>query len=147
MTLPSPLPIKTGMLDSLMGYHLRRAQSAVFAEFMRSMADDQVTPGQFGVLVLIDENPGLNQSALAKALGIERSTMVGVIDMLEHRRLIERRKSPTDKRAHALALTDQGRRLLEAVKPKVGRHERRVMDCLSQQEADLLMSLLKRITL
>jgi DNA-binding MarR family transcriptional regulator len=145
MTQASGTTVKTGMLDDLLGYHLRRAQSAVFAEFMQSMSSDQVTPGQFGVLVLINENAGLNQSALAKALGIERSTMVGVIDVLEKRDLVERRKSKTDKRAHALTLTVTGKQVLKSVKPKVRQHENRVADDLSAEETETLMGLLKRV--
>ena len=61
------------VLPGLIGYHLRRAQVAVFAHFADSIAR-QATPGQFGVLTLIGVNPGLTQSALASAVGIERST-------------------------------------------------------------------------
>jgi len=138
-------PLKAGMLDTLLGYQLRRAQSAVFGEFMQTMVDDKVTPGQFGVLVLIEENAGLNQSTLAKTLGIERSTMVGVIDGLENRGLVERRKSLTDKRAHALTLTDQGNKLLGSIKPKVKDHENRIAGDLNAEELETLMELLKRV--
>src|SRR3972149_10268666 len=79
-----------GLLSELIGYHLRRAQAVVFDDFMRSMADSRITPGQFGVLTMIQANPGISQSALARALGIERSTMVAVIDELEARRLADR---------------------------------------------------------
>ena len=66
-----------------MGYHLRRAQISFFNEFENSMVGFQITPGQFGVITLIALNPGLTQLALARAVGIERSTMVAVIDVLE----------------------------------------------------------------
>ena len=138
-------PVKTGMLGTLLGYQLRRAQSAVFAEFMQTMTGDKVTPGQFGVLTLIQENTGLNQSTLAKALGIERSTMVGVIDGLESRGLVERRKSPTDRRAHALTLTDQGADLLNTIKPKIIDHESRIAGDLSEEDLKTLMTLLRRV--
>jgi len=141
----NPHPVKTGMLDTLLGYQLRRAQSAVFAEFMLTMVDDKVTPGQFGVLILIEENAGLNQSTLAKALGIERSTMVGVIDGLENKGLVERRKSQTDKRAHALTLTDQGSKLLDSIRPKIKDHESRIAGDLNTEELETLMELLKRV--
>ncbi len=145
MTSDTHPPARSGLLHELMGYHLRRAQSAVFSDFMSVMADDQITPGQFGVLVLIDENTGLNQSALAKALGIERSTMVGVIDGLEKRGLVKRQKSLSDKRAHALTLTSTGHTLLNGVKPKVLEHEQRIANELSVKEMETLVALLKRI--
>ncbi len=140
-----PNPLHRGILDKLLGYHLRRAQAAVFADFMRTMADDGITPGQFGVLVLIDGNPGLNQSALARTLGIERSTMVAVIDGLEARKLVARRGSTADRRAKVLALTRQGKALLAKVTPKVGAHEQRIAADLDAEESAALIALLKRI--
>jgi len=133
------------MLDELLGYHLRRAQAAVFADFMRTMAEDGITPGQFGVLVLIDRNPGLNQSALARALGIERSTMVAVIDGLEGRKLVARQDSTSDRRAKVLSLTRQGKALLAKVTPKVRNHEQRIAADLDAEEGSALIALLKRI--
>lgn len=133
------------MLEELLGYHLRRAQAAVFADFMRTLADDRITPGQFGVLVLIDRNPGLNQSALARMLGIERSTMVAVIDGLEARGLVARQGSDSDRRLNVLCLTRLGKALLSEVKPKVRRHEKRIAADLRPEEVAALIGLLKRI--
>lgn len=136
--------IDVGLLGSLVGYHLRRAQARVFDDFMRTMAGDGITPAQIGVLAIIDANPGLNQSALARALGIERSTMVGVIDTLEGRLLL-RREEAVDKRSHALRLSQEGETLLRAVEPKIRSHERRLLRNLDAQETRTLVSLLKRL--
>ena len=138
--------VDNGILDELLGYHLRRAQAAVFNDFMRTMAEDQITPGQFGVLTLIDRNPDLNQSALARVLGIERSTMVAVIDRLEERRLVARHESASDRRSNVLGLTARGKALLAAVKPKVRRHEKRIAAGLEPGEVTALIDLLRRIS-
>jgi hypothetical protein len=74
-----------GLLPDLLGYHLRRAQQAVFQDFAATMAGSEFTPGQVGVLALIDANPGLGQTRLAGILRIGRSTLVGVIGRLETR--------------------------------------------------------------
>ena len=66
-----------------MGCHLRRSQISFFNDFENSMGGVQITLGQFGVITLIAVNPGLTQSALARAIGIERSSMIAVIDVLE----------------------------------------------------------------
>lgn len=137
--------VDKGMLDRLLGYHLRRAQVAVFGDFMRTMANDRITPGQFGVLTLIDRNPGLNQSALARVLGIERSTMAAVIDGLEDRRLVTRHESVSDRRSNTLALTQQGKDLLAEVQPKVRRHEKRIAVALEPDEVAALIGLLRRV--
>ena len=137
--------VDNGILDELLGYHLRRAQAAVFNDFMRTMVEDQITPGQFGVLTLIDRNPDLNQSALARVLGIERSTIVAVIDRLEERRLVARHESTADRRSNVLGLTAQGKALLAAVKPKVRRHEKRIAAGLEAGEVTALIDILRRI--
>ena len=132
-------------LDTLLGYQLRRAQSRVFSDFMQAMSGDKITPGQFGVLSLIGANPGLSQSALASALGIERSTMVGVISTLEQRTLVNRGESITDKRTYALSLTPQGLTLLDAIRRKVDQHERSITAKLDDGERTMLRELLKKI--
>ena len=134
-----------GMLTELVGYHLRCAQSAVFDDFMRTMVKDGVTPGQFAVLVLIGSNPGASQSTIAKAIGVERSTMVAVIDGLEERGLVDRRVSKTDKRSYALRLTEEGAALTASLRKRVRDHERRIVSGLSGEEKRTLIGLLRRI--
>src|SRR5215216_713763 len=102
-----PASLDRGLLPSLLGYVLRRAQSAVFDDFANTFAKagEALTPGEFGLLVLVDRNAGLSQMALARALGIDRSTLVPILDRLQERGLLMRHRSPTDGRTHALALT------------------------------------------
>jgi DNA-binding MarR family transcriptional regulator len=135
-----------GMLDGLIGFHLRRAQSVVFDKFMDSVKTEKVSPGQFGVLILIAENPGLNQSGLAAALGIERSTMVAVINVLEGRGLVRRTESTTDRRAYVLSLTGKGKKTLTAVKTKIDLHEKKISEALEGGEKEVLLDLLKKIS-
>ena len=134
-----------GVLPELIGYHLRRAQVHLFADFARTMAEAQMTPGQFGVISLIGANPGLTQSALARAVGIERSTMVAVIDALQDRGLVERRPSPVDRRSYALMLTADGAQLLDRLTPLVRAHERNVARRLSASDKEKLIELLTKL--
>ena len=133
------------LLPSLVGYNLRRAQLSVFNDFAKTMGSAQITPGQFGVITLIAANPGMTQSALARAVGIERSTMVAVIDALESRGLVERRASPADRRSYALVPSSDGIALLERLKPMVLEHENRVAANLSFEERRQLVQLLSRL--
>ncbi len=134
-----------GMLPELVGYHLRRAQNAVFNHFIDSLADQGVSPGQFGVLTLIDANEGLSQSELARTLKIERSTMVAVIDRLEAQGWVDRKLSETDRRSYALALTKAGTELLSRARPLVRDHERRINADLGKAEKAMLIDLLDRV--
>lgn len=134
-----------GLLPDLLGYNLRRAQVAVFADFAAAMAGHEITPGQFGVLVLIDANAGLNQRELGEAMGVDRSTVVAVLDRLEKRGLVQRRPVPTDRRSYALHLSPEGAGLLATLVPVVREHEARIAKGLSKGESETLNVLLKKL--
>src|SRR5271170_7385927 len=76
-------PIRLGRLEHLLGYSLRRAQICVFQDFAAEMIEFGLTPGQLGALFLIEANRGLSQSELGIALGIDRSSVVPLIDRLQ----------------------------------------------------------------
>jgi len=131
-----------GALPGLLGYRLRLAQQAVFRDFAGSVHG--LSPGRIGLLVLIDANPGVTQSRLAEAARRDRSTMVGVLDQLEARGLIERRRGK-DRRTNSLWLTRAGRALLARALKSIAAHERRIAARLSGAERRLLLDLLGRI--
>jgi len=97
------------------------------------------------VLVLIDRNEGLSQSELGEALGIDRSTMVAVIDRLERRKLVVRAPSPVDRRSYALQLSRDGVALLADITPVVQAHEEAVAQALTSAEQGTLITLLARL--
>jgi DNA-binding MarR family transcriptional regulator len=144
--IPAP-SLDRGLLPTLLGYALRRAQSAVFADFAAtfSRAGETLTPGELGLLVLVDRNGGLSQMALARALGIDRSTLVPILDRLQARGFLVRRASPTDGRTHALALTPAGARALARFVRLVTAHEKRIAAGLSAAETQTLIELLDKV--
>ncbi len=144
---PLTLSLDRGLLPSLLGYALRRTQSAVFADFAATFAraGEALTPGEFGLLVLVDRNAGLSQMALARALGIDRSTLVPILDRLQARDLLVRHRSPTDGRTHALALTPFGREALDRFGRLVRAHEKRILSGLSVAETRTLIDLLEKV--
>ncbi len=141
----TPPEVDFDCLPGLIGYQLRRAQVRVFNDFLETMKDMGVTPGQFGVIAIIGANPGLSQSALARAVGIERSTIVAVIDRLEILGLASRQPSPTDRRSHALVLSEEGRAVLARLKERVVGHETRIAGDFTPGEQAQLIDLLKRL--
>jgi DNA-binding MarR family transcriptional regulator len=134
-----------GLLSGLIGYRLRRAQVAVFQHFAASFAALALTPGQLGALVLIQANPGLSQSALGAALGVDRSTVVPLIDRLEARGLVVRAASPKDRRSHALQLSPDGAQLLGQAEARLREHEAAIAGRLNAAERATLLELLARI--
>ncbi|HZM34550.1 MAG TPA: MarR family transcriptional regulator [Burkholderiales bacterium] len=135
-------PLRGGMLPGLLGYRLRLAQQAVFRDFAATIRE--VSPGQAGMLLLIDANPGVTQGRLAGAVRLERSTMVGVVDALEARGLIERRRGE-DRRTNGLWLTRAGRALVSRLKRGIEVHECRVAARLSAAERRQLLALLEKL--
>lgn len=134
--------LKQGILPRLVGYRLRRAQQTVFEDFAAAVSD--LSPGRAGMLILIDANPGVTQSRLAEAVRLDRSTMVGVLDGLEARGLVERRRG-ADRRTNGLWLTRAGRSFLERTLRRIDAHERRVTARLTRAERTRLLELLGRI--
>ena len=130
------------VLPGLLGYRLRLAQQAVFRDFARSVSD--VAPGRVGILLLVDANPGVTQSRLAQAVGLDRSTLVGVLHALEARGLVERRRGE-DRRTNGLLLTRAGSALVSDLKRRIRVHERRVAARLSTAERAQLLALLEKL--
>jgi DNA-binding MarR family transcriptional regulator len=135
-------PLRPGDLPGLLGYRLRLAQQAVFRDFAASVGE--MSPGRVGILFLVEANPGVTQSRLARAVHLDRSTMVGVIHTLEGRGLLERRRGE-DRRTNGLWLTRSGRGLVERLKGRIELHERRVASRLSSVERAQLIALLEKL--
>jgi len=133
-----------GLLPTLLGYQLRLAQLAVFRDFAAAAREFGVSPGRFGMLVLVDANPGVTQTRLAEAVGLDRSTLVAVLDQLEERGLLERRQGE-DRRTNGLWLTRKGKATLGRMKDRILAHETRIAAQLNEAERRTLLGLLRRL--
>jgi DNA-binding MarR family transcriptional regulator len=142
---PANGTIEMGLLPSLLGYQLRLAQRAIFDDFAEAIGELEVSPGLFGMLVVIEANPGLKQTELANAAQLDRSSLVPALDKLEARGLVARRASAEDRRVNGLWLTQDGTALLKKLKQRVARHEQRLAQNLSEAEREQLIDLLQRI--
>lgn len=115
--------IELDLLNSRLGYFVRRVQVWIFQDFIGRLASIDLSPAQFSVLVVVDANRGLSQAELAATLGIERARLVRVLHRLEQRGLIQRLPSSADGRRHALRLTRDGQRVLARAKALSDEHE------------------------
>jgi DNA-binding MarR family transcriptional regulator len=134
--------LKPGVLSGLLGYRLRVAQQAVFRDYANAIPE--ASPGHAGILFLIEANPGVTQSRLAQAVGLDRSTMVGVLHALAARGLVERRRGE-DRRTNGLWLTRGGQALVSGLKGRIRLHERRVGSRLTPAEREQLLRLLEKL--
>jgi DNA-binding MarR family transcriptional regulator len=136
-------PLDLGVLDGHLGYFLRRAQVAVFQDFIRTLAEIDIRPAQYSVLIVIGANTGLSQSDVAQTLGIERARLVRLLDRLERRGLTRRLPSRIDRRSHVLKLTPAGQRLLKRAKALAAVHEARLLERLGPAHHKMMIEALR----
>ena len=145
-TISPAAPIRIGDLSDFLGYSLKRAQLRIFDDFIGCVASLQLTPAQFSVLMLVEANPGRNQTEIASTLGILRPNFVAMLDELESRDLCVRVRSNSDRRSHILKLTDKGRAVLSRARKLIEtRHEARLKDLLGEDNRTLLLAMLGKI--
>ena len=122
-------------------FRLWRASHTRTAETLGTVG---LTPALFALLNVAAARDGATQQELGSMLGIDRSTMVALIDQLEDGGLARRRPSATDRRVRRISITPKGRRLLERARDLIAQVEDEVLGGLSAGERDRLMALLRR---
>jgi DNA-binding MarR family transcriptional regulator len=104
-----------------------------------------LTPADAGLLRKIAQDPGISQQALAEHLGVMPSRMVTLVDDLEGKGIVERRRSTEDRRNYELLLTDKGRQVLGEIGRIAMEHEESFCAALSKDERNQLIGLCQRI--
>jgi DNA-binding MarR family transcriptional regulator len=110
-----------------------------------TLAGVDLSPGRFGVLSVIERNPGLSQADACAALGIQPANITPLLRDLEKQGLIGRRTSPTSRRTKMLELTPDGKRRLQAAVRLHQGLERRIARALGPEQRDQLVELLERL--
>lgn len=129
----------------LCGLQVRLTQAVVMRTLETQLAPLGVSPQRYLILLLADRHPGLAQSRIAEALGIDRSTLVPSLDRMETKGLVERRATAGDLRSKSIYLKPAGAALLRKVQPIIDAHEDRLLRGIDVQERVQLTSLLTRI--
>lgn len=137
--------INLGVLDGIVGYHLRRAGGVVAADFNRALEGIGVRQVPFGILSVVAANPGIRQGAAGEALGIQRANMAPLVNELVERGWIERGVPGEDRRALTLSMTPAGQATLAQALAAIHDHEAALLVTLSDQERLALVALLDRI--
>jgi len=132
-------------LSSLLGFHLRRAETAMHRDFIQSLKPADLTQKQLAVLLLIHENPGVSQIQLCAILGADPNTMMTFLDRLSERSLILRVRSRADRRKMELHISGEGLKVLEQALVLVDEHETRFRSRFAPSEIGLLMDFLSRL--
>ena len=126
-------------------YLLKRALVDLEELHAEHLAPSGVNVRELAVLLLLDgREPGSQQQA-ALRLGVDRTSMVGLLDSLETQGLVARQPDPGDRRRNAVGLTDAGRRTLASAVEASDAAEARLLADLSEAEAGQLRALLTRV--
>jgi DNA-binding MarR family transcriptional regulator len=113
--------------------------------FAERIAALDLAPPHVGILGVIERANGLSQQSLGEKLGVFPSRLVGLLDELQERGLVERRDSPTDRRSYALYLTKAGHAALMEI-AHIGReHQDALCAALDESERAQLAAFLARI--
>jgi DNA-binding MarR family transcriptional regulator len=135
---PEPLASSVAFLLSWNG----RRTAHRFAAALEPLG---LRPPHFGVLTLIDAEPGSTQQELGDRSMIDPSSMVAVVDELEGLGLAERRLDPADRRKRAVHLTRKGTRTLERARDAAMQTAEDVLGPLDEREQDALQRLLRKL--
>jgi DNA-binding MarR family transcriptional regulator len=120
---------------------------AAAKQFGERLAELGLTTRMWGALNVLEAEGPTTQQFLGKCTGIDPSSMVATIDDLESRGLVERRPHPSDRRAHSLHITDQGREALTTGRQLARGAQEDLLAPLSREERKLLHELLLKLAL
>lgn len=125
------------------GFLLKRCAQLAVGIFVNRCSEFNLTPSQYGALRTLSAYPGIDQIALGRLIGLDRSTVGLVIRLLMERKLIEREVNVQDKRRMRLRLSPAGSQFLAEVTPVAQQVQEEAMAVLPQVKRELLLSLLR----
>jgi DNA-binding MarR family transcriptional regulator len=129
------------------GFTISTAGYAIARRFKAILAPLDLEPREFALLRAVAASEGQSQHSVGARLQIPPSRMVAFVDALEQRGLLERRQNPSDRRSHALYLTDAGHDMLARAFTLAVEHERDLCADLDVDEREQLLELLQRVGL
>ena len=132
-------------LDNCINYLLTGAQHSVFQFMKKNLAKYDITPIQYGVLGCIWEFDMHNPKDIAAHLGVENSTISGILERMENKGLIRRMIDSSDRRFIHIELTDISKKIEMPVRQVVGDVDDVVLKQFSDEEVALLKEMLRKI--
>jgi DNA-binding MarR family transcriptional regulator len=141
----SSVGIDLDCLPTLLGFNIRRAQIALWRDFNRNVAEGYVRPGIFSAMLLANANPGIAQIEIANQLGIDKGSVVSLVDRMESAGWVTRQRSTEDRRRQGIFLTPAGVKACRSLKKEMIEHERKFVSRYTDQEIRMLIALLRRL--
>lgn len=125
--------------------HLLHRAEQLAADRFSKLVNDELTLRQFTVLAAISETPGLSQSDLVRATGVDRSTLADMVGRMERRGWVVRSASPLDGRAHAVRLAAPGATILSAAIRHARAADAAILDALPRSKGRTFLSVLRKL--
>ena len=132
-------------LNAYTGFLLRKVSSASFDAFCAMMGTHGLHPMHFGMLTIIAAEEPISQQELSRLTGIDPSTMVARMDVLDEQGLVQRTRSCVDRRSYDIRLSRAGRTLLTKLREQGAEHADRFFAPLSPSERRQLHELLAKL--
>ncbi len=126
-------------------YRIRLLQIAAYKSFEKVVTGFGPAPRYYGMLKIIEANPGITQTRLAEAIFLDRSSLVPILESLTKEGWIDRKDAPQDRRVRRVYLTELGQERLTALETEVDRHEAQITEGLSEEEKAQLVRLLGKL--
>jgi DNA-binding MarR family transcriptional regulator len=137
--------VDLGCLPRLLGFNVRRAHLCTWRRYVAAIGENKIRPGLFSLLVLVGSNPGIAQIELGRHLGIDKASIVALLDRLEKAGMLDRQRSTRDRRRQGIFLTSRGSAELEALVTQVRALERQLASRFTRVEFEQLLGFLKRL--
>ncbi|MFD8569087.1 MarR family winged helix-turn-helix transcriptional regulator [Streptomyces sp. NPDC059639] len=128
-----------------LGYLLKHAHARLAGDVAEALEPFGIDGHELAVLVVIAGDAPMSQAELAGRIGVDRSTMVTLVDRLEDVGLVERRRSAQDRRKNVIVPTDEGRDRMRRAEEARGRAEQAFLTPLGAGEAAVLRAALRRL--
>lgn len=136
---------RANAIDTSVAHLLHRVGQCAEEIFHGEIQNGDLTPRQLAVLVTVARNEGLNQTDLVDRTGVDRSTMADIVRRMQHKGLLQRRRTKEDARAYAVKLTDGGRRMLRSVDPLLKKVDARILNALPASKRGRFIDQLRAI--
>ena len=139
------LPRVHPAVSGFTGFLMRKVSHASFEGFAEIVARHGLHPMHFGLLSILDAEGPISQQELGRLLGIDPSSMVARMDALEKLGLVERERSPDDRRAYEISLTPEGRKALKGLRAEAREYGKEFFRALTSKEQEQLNLLLLKL--
>lgn len=141
---PAPQP-PVAELDNRLGYLLKHAQQRLFELTANALEPYGINGRELGVLLVLDGLGPTSQQDVARRMGVDRTTMVALIDALEAKSVVVRRPYEEDRRRNVVEFTERGHELFTRARKASDEAERRFVSPLEDEAADVFRAQLRAV--